>query len=81
MRVTTRNALVSAAVVGALVAVMVIEADVRERHDGLVRVDTLDEGRIVVSNPDSPPTDARATPTLVEVLRIGSLDGTCDAFG
>ena len=56
-------------------------ADARERNDRLVRVDTLNGGRIVVSNPDSPPTDAGATPTLVEVLRIGSLDGSCDAFG
>ena len=81
VRVTTRNALISAAVLGALVAVIVIDADAQQRNDRLVRVDTLDGGRIVVSNPDSPPTGVQGTPGLVEVLRIGSLDGTCDAFG
>ena len=33
------------------------------------------------SNPDAPQTGPRGVPTLVEELRIGSLDGTCDAFG
>jgi len=44
-----------------------------------VRVDTLPNGRIVISNPDS--IDRDPTPSLVEELRIGSLDDDCSAFG
>ena len=46
-----------------------------------VRVDTLAAGRVVVSSPDVPTLPGQPLPTLVEELRIGSLDGTCDAFG
>lgn len=45
-----------------------------------VRVDTLVGGRVVVSSPDST-LPGQPLPTLVEELRIGSLNGTCDAFG
>lgn len=57
---------------------MTLRADAQERR---VRVDTLESGRIVVSNPDSPQAGPQGAPTLVEVLRIGSLDDTCEAFG
>lgn len=45
------------------------------------RVDTLESGRIVVSNPDSPHAGPEGVPTLVEELRIGSIEGACDSFG
>ena len=45
-----------------------------------VRVDTLVGGRVVVSSPDST-LPGQPLPTLVEELRIGSLNGICDAFG
>ena len=50
------------------------------RADG-VWVDTLRDGRVVVSNPDSPSSRVARIPTLVEELRIGSVTGDCDAFG
>lgn len=81
VRVTARNASISVAVLGALVAMMVVGINVQQRNDRHVRVDTLDGGRIVVSNPDSSRAGGQAAPTLIEALRIGSLDGTCDAFG
>ncbi|MXX73112.1 MAG: 6-bladed beta-propeller [Gemmatimonadetes bacterium] len=68
-------------VIGVLLTTVTLPADAQQRNNPLVRVDTLNDGRIVVSNPDSPPTGVQGTPGLVEVLRIGSLDGTCDAFG
>ena len=45
------------------------------------RVDTLESGRIVVFNPDSPHAGPEGVPTLVEELRIGSIEGACDSFG
>ena len=44
-----------------------------------VRVDTLRNGRIVISNPDL--IGRGPAPSLVEELRIGSLDDDCSAFG
>ena len=76
MNVTSRTAS-SALVVGAVLAMAALRADAQERN---VRVDTLDSGRIVISNPDLPETAPQGAPTLVEVLRIGSLDDTCDAL-
>ena len=46
-----------------------------------VQVSTLDGGRALVSSPDEPGVAGREPPKLVEDLRIGSLDGPCDAFG
>lgn len=46
-----------------------------------VWVDTLRSGRVVVSNPDAPSSGLERVPTLVEELRIGSVEGDCDAFG
>ena len=46
-----------------------------------IRVDTLPGGRVVVSNPDLPGLAGVEAPTLVENLRIGSLDEICDSFG
>ena len=46
-----------------------------------VWVDTLRGGRVVVSNPDAPSSGLERVPTLVEELRIGSVEGDCDAFG
>ena len=77
MNVTSRTAS-SALVVGAVLAMAALRADAQERN---VRVDTLESGRIVISNPDAPQTSPQGAPTLVEVLRIGSLDDTCDALG
>ena len=34
-----------------------------------------------MSSPDGPNATDRAAPILVEEMRIGSLDGPCDAFG
>ncbi|MCY4573111.1 MAG: 6-bladed beta-propeller [Gemmatimonadetes bacterium] len=65
----------------ALLVSMTVGAEAQQPGDGRVRVDTLADGRIVVSNPDSPQTGPRGVSTFVEELRIGSLDGTCDAFG
>ena len=79
MKVTI-HATISAIVVGTLLATTTLLADAQERNDR-VRVDTLESGRIVVSNPDSPQNGPQGAPTLVEVLRIGSLDDTCDSFG
>lgn len=81
MHFATRAGSIPAMVIGVLLTTVTLPADAQQRNDPLVRVDTLNDGRIVVSNPDSPPTGAQGTPRLVEVLRIGSLDGTCDAFG
>ncbi len=81
MHFATRAAGIPAMVIGVLLTTVTLPADAQQRNDPLVRVDTLNDGRIVVSNPDSPPTGAQGTPRLVEVLRIGSLDGACDAFG
>lgn len=79
MKVTIRAA-ISAIAVGTLLATTTLRANAQERNDR-VRVDTLEGGRIVVSNPDSPQTSLQGAPTLVEVFRIGSLDDTCEAFG
>ena len=68
----------SAGVAGALLATAAVPADAQERD---VRVDTLEGGRIVVFNPDAPRPGPQGVPTLVEALRIGSMAGTCDAFG
>ncbi|MYA33339.1 MAG: hypothetical protein F4164_05510 [Gemmatimonadales bacterium] len=43
-------------------------------------MDTLRGGRVVISSPDSPSSRAARAPTLVEELRIGSVEGDCDAF-
>lgn len=45
-----------------------------------VWVDTLRGGRVVVSSPDSPSSYVASVPTLVEELRIGSVQSDCDAF-
>ena len=81
MRIATGSVCTSAFVAAALLAVATVRADAQQRDDRRVRVDTLEGGRIVVSNPDSPQAGPEGVPTLVEVLRIGSLDDTCDAFG
>ena len=47
---------------------------------GGVWVDTLRGGRVAVSSPDSPSSRLARVPTLVEELRIGSVEGDCDAF-
>lgn len=44
-----------------------------------VRIDTLPTGRIVISNPDA--VGRGPAPSLVEELRVGSLDDDCSAFG
>lgn len=80
MPVTIRTT-ISAFVIGALLVATAARTTAQQRDEGRVHVDTLDGGRIVVSNPDSPQTDRQGMPTLLEVLRIGSLDDTCDAFG
>lgn len=72
---------ISAIVLVALLASMTGVANAQQPGDERVRVDTLAGGRIVVSNPDSPQTGPGGAPMLVEVSRIGSLGGTCDAFG
>ena len=77
MRDTTRTSGILAIAQAALLATAALPAEAQRR----VRVDTLDGGRIVVSNPDSPGSGPQGAPTLVEVLRFGSIDGTCDAFG
>ena len=79
MKVTIHTT-ISAIAIGTLLATTTLGADAQERNDR-VRVDTLEGGRIVVSNPDSPQNGPQGAPTLVEVLRIGSLDDTCDSFG
>ena len=79
MRITVHTT-ISAIAVGTLLATTTLRANAQERNDR-VRVDTLEGGRIVVSNPDSPQTSLQGAPTLVEVFRIGSLDDTCEAFG
>lgn len=81
MLITIRTAGISTLVVGTLLATMTVRVDAQQRTDRRVQVDTLDGGRIVVSNPDSPQAGVEGPPTLVEALRIGSVDGTCDAFG
>ena len=48
-------------------------------NNGSVRVDTLSGGRVVVYNPDAPTMGP--PPTLVEELRIGSLDEPCTSLG
>ena len=77
MRITIHT-VISAIAVGTLFATTTLGADAQERD---VSVDTLESGRIVVSNPDSPQNGPQGAPTLVEVLRIGSVDDTCDSFG
>ena len=79
MRTIIRNSISAVAVV-ALAVTTATRADAQQRGDRVVRVDTLESGRIVISNPDSPQTAPEGVPTLVEVLRIGSLDDTCDAL-
>jgi len=81
LRIPTGTVCTSAFVAVALLAVATVRADAQELADQRMRVDTLEGGRIVVSNPDSPQAGPEGVPTLVEVLRIGSLDDTCDAFG
>ncbi len=81
LRIATGTVCTSAFVAVALLAVATVRADAQELADQRMRVDTLEGGRIVVSNPDSPQAGPEGVPTLVEVLRIGSLDDTCDAFG
>lgn len=81
MYMMTRTRSIRAFVVAALLVTVIIPTDAQQRNDQRTRVDTLDGGRIVVSNPDYPSTGEQAAPMLVEVLRIGSIDGTCDAFG
>ena len=78
MRITIHTP-ISAIAVGTLLATTTLRADAQERSDR-VRVDTLEGGRIVVSNPDSPQAGPQGAPTLVEVLRIGSVDDACDAL-
>lgn len=80
MPVTIRTT-VSALVAGALLAGTAARTTAQQRDAGRVRVDTLEGGRTDVSNPDSHQAGTQGVPTLVEVLRIGSLDDTCDAFG
>jgi len=80
MRTTVPTSSLAIAV-GTLLATAAGAASAQQRDDGRVRVDTLEGGRIVVSNPDLPQAGPEGVPTLVEVLRIGSTDGTCDAFG
>ncbi len=46
-----------------------------------IQVDTLPGGRVVVSNPDAHLVAGGPPLRLVEELRIGSVDGSCDAFG
>lgn len=75
---TSFRTIVSAIVVGTMPATISVRADAQQRD---IRVDTLDGGRIVVSNPDSPPDGPEGVPTLVEILRIGSIEGVCDSFG
>lgn len=78
MNVAIRNPGMPAMVAGALLAATAVRADAQERS---AVVDTLESGRIVVSNPDTPQTGPQGVPMLVEALRIGSVSGTCDAFG
>ncbi|MXW16007.1 MAG: hypothetical protein F4123_04175 [Gemmatimonadetes bacterium] len=80
MRTTVPTSSLAVAV-GTLLVTTTSAAVAQERGGQRVRVDTLEGGRIVVSNPDSPQAGPQGVPTLVEVLRIGSLDDTCDAFG
>lgn len=80
MSVTLRTT-ISALVVGTLLVGTAARTSAQQRDDVRVRVDTLETGRIVVSNPDFAQAGPEGVPTLVEVLRIGSTDGTCDAFG
>ena len=80
MRTTVPTSSLAIAV-GTLLATTAGAADAQERGGQRVRVDTLEGGRVVVSNPDSPQAGPERVPTLVEVLRIGSLDDACDAFG
>ena len=79
MRITIRTT-ISALAVGTVLAGTATRTAAQQRNP-LVRVDTLESGRIVISNPDSRQTGPQGVPTLVEVLRIGSVDGTCDTFG
>lgn len=80
--VQSRNRIgLSAILLIALLVSTTIVASAQQPGSGRVRVDTLASGRIVVSNPDSPQMGPGGVPMLVEVLRIGSLDGNCDAFG
>lgn len=72
---------IAALVVGTVLMGSAARTGAQQRDDGRVRVDTLKGERIVVSNPDIPQTGPDGVPTLVEVLRIGSTDGACDAFG
>ncbi|MDE2877046.1 MAG: hypothetical protein OXQ93_16510, partial [Gemmatimonadota bacterium] len=80
MRTTVPTSSLAIAV-GTLLVTTAGAADAQERGGARVRVDTLEGGRIVVSNPDFAQVGPEGVPTLVEVLRIGSLDDTCDAFG
>ena len=80
MPVTTRTTICTL-VVGALLVGTAARTTAQQRDAGRVRVDTLEGGRIVVSNADLPQPGPQGAPTLLEVLRIGSLDDTCDGFG
>ena len=80
MRITIRTT-ISAFAIGTVLAGAATRTAAQQRDDRLIRVDTLEGGRVVISNPDAPQTGPQGAPTLVEVLRIGSLDDTCDALG
>ena len=80
MRITIRTT-ISALAIGTVLAGTATRTAAQQRDDRLIRVDTLESGRVVISNPDAPQTGPQGAPTLVEVLRIGSVDDTCDALG
>ena len=74
MPVTIRTT-ISALVVGTLLVGTAARTTSQRRDDGRVRVDTLEGGRIVVSNPYLPQAGPEGVPALFEALRIGSTDG------
>ncbi|WP_419934485.1 6-bladed beta-propeller [Candidatus Palauibacter sp.] len=57
------------------------ETSAREGGAAVLQVDTLRDGRILVTNPTAVETPPVRPPTLVEDLRIGSVDDPCSAFG
>lgn len=72
----------SASSIGFVPAILILAASgssAQEISARGVRVDTLPNGRIVISNPDS--ISRGPAPSLVEELRVGSLDDDCSAFG
>ncbi|MDE2877044.1 MAG: hypothetical protein OXU69_11255 [Gemmatimonadota bacterium] len=64
MPVTIRTT-ISALVVGALLVGTAAATTAQQRDDVRVRVDTLEDGRIVISNPDLPQAGPEGVPTLV----------------